>query len=432
MKNKTAQGMINFINSCPTPFHVIEEVSKILSEDGFSEYKESDSWKLWKGMKGYVKRNDSSIIAFKIPSTKEIKGYKIFLAHSDSPAFKLKEKPELKDEFGVVRLNTEKYGGMILSTWFDRPLSVAGRVIVEKEGKLKSILVNIDRDLLVIPNVAIHMNGELNSGYTYKAQSDLLPVFKASSTKDTLMALVAKSAGVKEDEILGSDLYLYTRQKGTFLGPKDEFVLCPRLDDQACAYGGLMGFTAPDSGAEDYEESGYISVYCVYDNEEVGSQTMRGAGSTFLEDVLFRVAESLSLSRTDYLRLLSSSFAISADNAHGVHPAMPSKADIVNRPVLNGGVVLKFNANQHYTTDGLSAAKVRSLARKADIVLQDFVNNSDVRGGSTLGNISTSQVSINTADIGLAQYSMHSSTETMGAMDIEQLIKLASALYMNE
>lgn len=429
MKNKTAAKMMSFIDSNPTAFHVIDNIKKELEQDSFSEYKETESWKLWNAVKGYVVRNDSSIIAFRIPNCKHIKGFHIYLAHSDSPAFKLKENPELKADFNLSRLNVEKYGGMILSTWLDRPLSVAGRVFYEKDGALNSRLVNIDRDLLVIPNVAIHMNPEINKGYEYKAQNDMLPVFKCGDSKKSIMGLVAKDAGLKEEEILGSDLFLYTRQKGTFLGADDELVLCPRLDDQACVFGGLSAFAGVDTGDEKFVDNEYINVFAVFDNEEVGSGTARGADSTFLEDVLFRIAEGLSMSRTDYLKLLAGSFAISADNAHGVHPAMPGKADIVNRPVINGGVVVKFNANQLYTTDGFGAATLRSLAKKAGIKLQNFVNNSDVRGGSTLGNISTAHVAINTADIGLAQLSMHSSTETMGARDVNDLIALISAFY---
>ncbi|MCQ2519172.1 MAG: M18 family aminopeptidase [Lachnospiraceae bacterium] len=429
MKKKTAVNMLKFIDKSPTPFHVIENIKETLEKDSFSEYSEKDSWKLWNGMKGYVTRGDSSIVAFRIPNCNKIKGFHIYSAHSDSPAFKLKEKSELNNEFGLVRVNTEKYGGMILSSWLDRPLSVAGRVIYEKNGELTGKLVNIDRDLLVIPNVAVHMNTSINSGYEYKAQTDMLPVFKSSDDKETMESAVAAAAGLKKEEILGSDLFVYARQKGTFLGPKDEFVLSPRLDDQACVYAGLSAFAGLDTGNESFSDGEYINVFAVFDNEEVGSGTARGADSTFLEDVLFRISEALSLSRTDYLRMLADSFAVSADNAHAVHPAMPGKADIVNRPIINGGVVVKFNANQHYTTDGFSSAKIRSIAKKAGVRLQNFVNNSDVRGGSTLGNISTSHVSINTVDIGLAQLAMHSSVETMGAYDIEDMIKLVEGFY---
>ena len=429
MKNKLSQEIIKFIDKSPTAFHAVENIVEALNKDSFSQYDEKDSWKLWKGMKGYVVRNDSSVIAFMVPRTEKIKGFKLYLAHSDSPSFKLKENPETGTECGVCRLDTEKYGGMILSSWFDRPLSVAGRITYEENKKLVNKTVNIDRDLLIIPNVAIHMNPELNDGYKYKAQSDLLPLFRLSNSKTGIMKLISKESGIDEKKILGSDLFLYTRQKGTFLGADDEFVLAPRLDDLACVYTGLKAFLSIDSGDEKSTDSEYISVFGVFDNEEVGSGTAQGADSTFLEDVLFRIAESLSLSRTDYLRLIADSFALSADNAHAVHPAMPSKADIINKPVINGGVVLKFNAAMHYTTDGASAARVRSIAARAGVSLQNFANNSDVRGGSTLGNISTAHASIPTADVGLAQYAMHSACETMGAGDADDLFKLVKTFF---
>lgn len=427
MKSTYAKKLLAFINQNPTAFHVVKSVTDSLEQDGYCEYKEADVWRLFPGNKGYVVRNDSSIIAFQIP-VKKPEGFHIFSAHSDSPSFRIKVNPEMQGEGACVRLNTEKYGGMILSTWLDRPLSVAGRVITKSKDGFSTKLVNIDRDLCVIPNVAIHMNSDLNKGYEYKPQSDMLPLFSLDS-KATLIDLVAKEIKLKKEEILGSDLFLYTRQKGTFFGAGDELIASPRLDDQACVFAGLTGFVMGDSGAEDYIPSDYVNVFAVFDNEEVGSGTKQGADSTFLEDVLFRISEALNYSRTDYLRMLSKSYAISADNAHAVHPAFPSKADPTNKPTLNKGVVLKFNGNQRYSTDAFSEAVFKDICMREKIPYQTYVNHSDIPGGSTLGNISTAHVSVPTADIGIAELSMHSAVETMGSKDIDYMVSFAAGLF---
>ncbi len=411
--------LLDFINQSPTAFHAVASVKKELTDASFTEFSEGDTWRLSKARKGFVTRNSSALIAFAIPE-KPIKGFHIFAAHTDSPVFRIKENPELPFE-DYIRLNVEKYGGMIVSSWFDRPLSVAGRVLYEDKGKIVEKLVNIDRDLCVIPNVAIHMNSDINNGYKYDIQKDVPPLF-ARGKKGVYSQLIAKETGIKAEDILGSDLFVYPRQKGFTFGTKNEFAASPRLDDLACVYAGLKGLLDSDSG-------GYVRVRALCDNGEVGSGTKQGADSTFLEDVLFRIGESLSWSRTEYLKILHESFALSADNAHGVHPAMQNKADPVNRPMLNGGVVLKFNGNQKYATDASSAAFVRALARKNKLKLQDYSNNSNIPGGSTLGNISTAHVSVRTADIGLAQLAMHSACETMGSKDIDDMIKLASAFF---
>lgn len=413
------QRLFDFIDSNPTAFHVVDSVKKQLEADSYSELSEGEEWRLSRGRKAYVVKNSSSLIAFAIPK-KEIKGFHIFSAHTDSPCFRIKEKPEMAFEDSYVRLNVEKYGGMILSTWLDRPLSVAGRVFYDSEGELKEKLVNIDRDLLQIPNVAIHMNGDLNKGYTYSVQSDMLPLF--STEKGKFDKLIAEVAGVDAESILGRDLFLYPRQKGTLIGADNEFAISPRLDDQACVFAGLKGLL-------DSEGGDYIRVLALFDNEEVGSGTKQGADSTFLEDTLSRIAESIAYSETGYRQLLFDSFMISADNAHAVHPAMASKADPTNRPYLNKGIVLKFNGNQRYATDAASAAFFRKVCKDAGVNVQTYANQSDIPGGSTLGNISTAHVSIRTADIGLAQLSMHSSCETMGAKDIEDMIKMATTYF---
>lgn len=414
--------LFDLINASPTAFHCVDTVGKSLEGKGYTELKEEDSWKLEPGKGYFVKRNDSSVIAFLLPESKKMKGFHVFSAHSDSPSFRIKENTEMVFEDNYVRLNAEKYGGMILSSWFDRPLSVAGRVIVNTKKGLKTKLINIDKDLCVIPNVAIHMRTDINTGYSYSVQGDLLPVIGCFESKNSFDEMVAEAAGTTKENVLGRDLFLYTRQKGITAGLKDELLISPRLDDQACVFAGLEGLLQS-------EKSDFARVLAIFDNEEVGSGTKQGADSTFLEDTLIRVSEALKLSKSEYLRLISNSFNVSADNAHAVHPAFAGKADPTSRPYLNKGVVIKFNGNQRYATDAYSAAFIRKIAADNDIPVQNYANNSDVAGGSTLGNISTAHVSMKTADIGLAQLAMHSSVETMGSKDFDSMVKLAKAFF---
>lgn len=299
---------------------------------------------------------------------------------------------------------------------------VAGRVIVKEDGKLVTKLVDVDRDLLMIPNLAIHMNREVNDGYKYNAQKDLLPLFGDIAAKDTFMKTIAEAADVKEENILGHDLFLYNREKGSVWGANEEYVSIGRLDDLQCAFSSLKGFLAG-------EKKEYIAVHCVLDNEEVGSGTKQGAASTFLYDVLVRANQALGQDYEDYLRYLANSFMVSADNAHAVHPNYTEKADPVNRPYLNEGIVIKHSANQKYCTDGVSAAMFKDLCNEAEVPFQTFTNRSDILGGSTLGNISNTKVALNAVDIGLPQLAMHSPYETVGVKDTEYLIKAATKLF---
>lgn len=412
--------MLDFIDASPTCFHVVDNIKKKLKEHGFKELSEDKEWKLTPG-NYYVTRNDSSIISFRIPS-KNFKGFNMIASHSDSPSFKIKENPEMEAAGAYVKLNVEKYGGMLCAQWFDRPLSVAGRVIVDQKGKAVSKLVNLDRDLLMIPALAIHMNREANDGYKYNAQTDMLPVLGDLDSKDAFFDLVVKEISVKKEDIIGHDLFLYNRVKPTFWGAAGEYIASARLDDQECVYTSLEGFL-------NAEAKEYVAVHCVFDNEEVGSGTKQGAASTFLKDTLTRINDSLGRSMQQYHTAVAQSFMISADNAHAVHPNHQDKADPVNRPVMNKGIVIKYNANQKYTTDAVSAAQFKLLCKKADVPFQTFVNRSDMAGGSTLGNISTSQVAVSTVDIGLAQLAMHSPYESAGSRDPEYLARVAQVLY---
>lgn len=438
MSKAYANEILSIIDNSPTAFHVVENAKSKLDSQGFIGLKESEVWELKAGGKYYVTRNDSSIIAFMIPG-KDYKGFRIIASHSDSPCPKLKEDYEV-DGCGYVRLNVEKYGGMILAPWFDRPLSVAGRILVRDEREdtgIRSILVNLDKDVAVIPSLAIHMNREANSGYSYSFQKDMLPIVSTarSSSKEknsSIMSLIAEASGVEMDSILGNDLFLYIREKGKVWGVSDEFIGSSRLDDQECVWCTLDGFIdASGSDKRDsYDEtSEYVKMICVFDNEEVGSRTKQGADSNFLENLISRINDNLGRSREDYYTAYANSFMISADNAHALHPAHTEKYDPIQSPKMNEGIVLKFSARQSYTTDAVSAAFVKKLCEDRGIPYQIFVNHSDEPGGSTLGNIANSHVSMNTADIGLPQLAMHSAYETAGVEDIDSLRAFAKEFF---
>ena len=421
MYKKTAKKLLKFIQKSPTAFQAVEEMSQRLQKEGFKELKEEKHWDLKAGGNYFVTRNHSAVIAFSIPKKPAWK-FHIMASHSDSPALKIKENPEMEVEKAYIKLNVERYGGMLLAPWFDRPLSVAGRLIVRKNGEIQEKLVAVDKDLLVIPNLAIHMNREVNDGYKYNVQKDMLPLYSDYDGKGSFMKLMAAEADVAEEDILGHDLFLYDRTPGTVWGANEEFISAPRLDDIQCAFASLEGFLRGER-----KES--IAVHCVLDNEEVGSTTKQGAASTFLKDTLMRINMGLGRTQEEYLMTLADSFMVSADNAHALHPNHTDKTDPVNRPVLNGGIVIKYNANQKYCTDGISAAIFKDICDRAEVPYQTFVNRSDMAGGSTLGNISNTQVPMKTVDIGLAQLAMHSVYETTGAKDTESLAKAAAVLF---
>lgn len=421
MYRETAEQLLAFIEKSPSCFHAIKNMKDILLAEGFAQLREEDKWEIVNGGKYFVTRNDSSIVAFTIPETGAF-GYRIMASHSDSPTFKIKENPEMEVDKKYVKLNVERYGGMLCAPWFDRPLSVAGRVIVKEGDAFVTKFVDVDRDLLMIPNLAIHMNREVNDGYKYNAQVDMLPLYGDISSKDTFMKSIAEAAGVKEEDILGHDIFLYNRVKGSIWGANEEFVSSSRLDDLQCAFSSLQGFLKG-------EKKEYAAVHCVLDNEEVGSGTKQGAASTFLYDTLVRINECLGLSYEEYLRALAKSFMLSADNAHAVHPNHKEVADPVNRPYMNEGIVIKHSANQKYCTDGVSAAVFKDLCREAGVPFQIFTNRSDMLGGSTLGNISNTKVALNAVDIGLPQLAMHSPYETAGVKDTYYLIQAAEKFF---
>ena len=386
---KLNRKLMDFLDSSVNAFFAVENMKNILLEEGFLPLYEGEDWNLKKGGKYFVTRNGSALIAFALPK-KPFKGFQMMASHSDSPVFKIKGEPELEMDKSYIQLNVEKYGGMICSPWLDRPLSIAGRVLVKTEKGVETKLVNIDRDLLIIPNLAIHMNREVNDGYKFNAQKDMLPLFSTIEGKGSFKKTVADAASVKEEDILDWDLFLYNRQKATILGGKEEFIASGRLDDLQCAFSSLQGL---------------------------------------LSDVLHRILFAFGMGEEDYMKALQNSFLVSADNAHAVHPAHLDKADALNRPYMNKGIVLKYSANQKYTTDAVSAAVFKRFCDKAKVPYQSFANRSDMLGGSTLGNISNSQVALNTVDIGLPQLSMHSPYETAGVEDTYYLVEVAKLFY---
>ena len=415
------QELFDFIQQSPSCFHVIENVKKQLTEQGFEELCENKNWQIKEGGKYFVTRNLSSVIAFKVP-TKDFKSFHIVASHSDSPTFKIKDHPEQMVKGKYVQLNTERYGGMIYSTWFDRPLSIAGRALVKTETGVATKLLNIDRDLLVIPNLAVHMDRTVNDGMKYNPQVNLLPLYGDAASKDTFNKLVAEACGTAEENIISTDLFLYNRTAPTVWGAHNEYMSCAKLDDLECAFSSLKAFLKG-------ENSQSISVCAIFDNEEVGSSTKQGANSTFMYDILHRINENLGRTEEQYHTAVASSFMLSADNAHALHPNHPAISDPTNPVYLNEGIVIKHNANQKYTTDAVSSAIFQKMCEEKNVPYQHFVNRSDVAGGSTLGNIANTHVSLNTVDIGMAQLAMHSSYETAGVLDLDYMIAGMEACY---
>ncbi len=414
------RDLVHFIAKSPSVFHAVKGIKAALLYAGFTEIREEDTWHIEKGGKYVVTRGGSALMAFTVPEG-NAEAFHITASHADSPTFKIKENPELHDG-PYVRLNVEGYGGMLMSTWLDRPLSVAGRLIVTENGHLAEKLVAVDGTMLVIPNVAIHMDRSVNQHKEWKVQKDLLPLYGMGDGKTPFLDVVAAAAKVKAEDILAHDLFLYSRVPGTLWGEEKEFISSPKLDDLQCAFSCFRGFTQG-------KKEKYISLYALFDNEEVGSATAQGAGSTFLHNVLTRLAMSLGYSYDETMAMIARSFMISADNAHSVHPNHPEYADPANRPVINGGIVVKYSAAQKYATNALSAAYFRKLCKDHGIPTQTFTNHSDNPGGSTLGNISNTRVAMPTVDIGLPQLAMHSSYETAGVRDTAYLVDAVTAFY---
>lgn len=423
------QELMAFLDSSLTSYHAVEGIQNALLQEGFTALSEKKRWALEKGGSYFVTRNGSSVLAFRLPNCEisQIKGFHVYAAHSDSPALKVKENPEIDREGVYVSVNIELYGSMTLSTWFDRPLTIAGRVCVEEAGEIVTKTVRLKDNLCMIPSLAIHMNRDVNKGTAFSPQRDLLPLLtmtdlahKGSTAKGILRALLADALGTQE--ILSYDLYVENCEKAVLAGAKDEFIMTPRYDDLACVFAGLKGLVKG-------KPSQYIDVLAVFDNEEVGSLTRQGADSTFFRDTLENIADGLGVDSRILRTWAADSMMLSADNGHACHPNQGGKADLTNRPYLNGGVVLKYHGGQQYATDACSAAYVRKLCRENGIALQTYANHSDIPGGRTLGNFVMAQVSMAAADIGLPQLAMHSAYETGGTKDIAALARLAALFF---
>ena len=418
--------LCDFIKKSPSVFHTVATVSDYLNEAGFRRLSENDAWDVAPGDSCYVTRNGSSVVAFKVGSGLPGDGYHFQMAasHSDSPTYKVKHCPELDGPQETLRLDVESYGGTIDGTWLDRPLGIAGRVMVRTDdNRVESRLVASNRDVALIPTVAIHQMREINKGIEFNRQIDLCPLFSAGSlARGAFNAMVAELAGTSPEMIMGKDLYLYNRTEPRVWGWADEFVSAQRLDDHQCAFASLKAFIAAENPA-------CVTVYACFDNEEVGSGTKQGALSTFLRDVLVRVNTALGLGEGDLIRVLAGSFLVSCDNSHAVHPNHPELYDAENCGRLNGGVVIKESANQKYTTDAFGRALFSTVCERAGVPFQTFANRSNSPGGYTLGNLSTQQVSVHTVDVGLAQLAMHSSYETAGSADAGHLMRALEAFY---
>ena len=409
--------LIDFIADSPVSFLVIQNAVRQLEAAGYRRLELADG-KPVPGEKYYLTRNGSSLLAFRLPNEVP-NGFMVTAAHSDSPLFKVKTHYAVKACDRYLKLNTEVYGGGILSSWFDRPLSIAGRAVVRDGDMLSVKPFAIERDLCVIPNVCIHFNRDINSGFSYNPAVDTLPLVGSWADGPVLEQLAADTLGVSPDAIAACDLFLYNRQRGTIFGADQAFFAAPRIDDQQCAFATLKGFLESANGSG-------VPVLAIFDNEEVGSETKQGAASDLMQSVLERIASAYGKSLS---AMLPASMMLSCDNAHAMHPNHPELSDKLNAPHMNEGIVIKHNANQKYTTDAVSEALFTEICKAANVPVQHFANRSDVRGGSTLGSIASARVSMNAIDIGLAQLAMHSAFETAGVKDTAYLVDACKAFF---
>ena len=424
-----AREVIEFIDESPSTYHVVKNCSDILDENGFERIMPREKWEIKKGGKYFFKKSSSTIIAFTVGENFDVKkGFKIFGAHTDSPCFRIKPNPEIVTE-NIVRLNTEVYGGPILSTWFDRPLSIAGRVIVKGENSFfpKTVKIKIDEPLLTIPNLAIHQNREVNNGVKIDKQNDVLPVIslinKNFEKEGYLEKIILEKTGIKKEDIIDFDLYLYATEKGCLLGANEEFMSSPKLDNLASVYTGIIGLVEAE------ENQDRINIFVAFDNEEIGSATKQGADSNYLLNTLERISLALGFNRSDFLQMLESSYILSADAAHAAHPAHLGKTDPTNRGKINEGISIKISAKQKYTSDGYSIAVIRQFIEGTEIRIQPFVNESNELGGSTIGPISSTHLDIDGVDLGVPMFAMHSVRELCGIFDVFYLKELAKEFF---
>ena len=419
--HELTQAFLSFVRRSPTAFHAADELCKALDAAGFARLNEQEPWRLAPGGRYYVTRNRSSVVAFALPEG-VFSHFQLVASHSDSPMFKLKPGAENVSVGRYLRLNVERYGSMIMSTWLDRPLSIAGRLLVREGSRVTTRLVDLERDALVIPNLPIHFNRDVNEGFRFNAQVDMQPLYGGADAKGSLAREIAERAGVAASDIVGRDLFLYNRMPGTIWGAQGEFFSSPRIDNLECAFTSLKAFLSAPA-------AGHVNMCAVLDNEEVGSSSRQGADSTLLHDVMMRTCRSFGMDDGQARGAIASSFMVSADNAHAIHPNHPEKYDALNATAMNEGMVIKHNAHLKYATDGVSAALLGEICQKAGVPVQHFVNRSDLPGGSTLGSIANAHISMHAADVGLAQLAMHSSYETAGVHDLSHMVGALTAFY---
>ena len=428
MKKQFAENLIDYIYDSPTAFNAVETSKDLLLKNGFNELKMNEKWKLKVGGKYFITKNSSSLTAFVINSDNMQDGFRIIGSHSDSPTFRIKPNAEMTVENSYLKLNTEGYGGAILSTWFDRPLAIAGRVVLKSKNVLcpRQEIININRPVCIIPNIAIHMNRSINDGYKFNKQKDTLPLVglinDTLEKDDFLLNEISRELNVDKKEILDFDLYLYEYEKGNIIGPSEEFISSSRLDNLSMAHASLHGLI-------DSKGKNGINIASIFDNEEVGSSTKQGADSNMLLNLLERICISLGKDREEFFSAIYSSFMISADLAHALHPNLVEKHDPTNKPIMGGGPVIKISANQAYTSDAFSSGVYKNICKKCGVKYQQFVNRSDERGGSTIGPISSTHLDINSVDIGSPILSMHSVRELGSVEDHFNIYKTFVEFY---
>ena len=426
---KFVENMLDFIYESPTQFNAVAVSAEMLEKNGFEKLNPKENWKLEVGKKYYTTKNSSALVAFKVNSDEvEKEGFRIIGSHTDSPGFRIKPNAEMESCGAYLKLNTEGYGGMILSTWLDRPLAMAGRVFLRGENPFKPVekIVNINKPVCIIPNLAIHMNRSINDGYKYNKQTDMLPLvglINEQLEKDNYMIkLLASELNVEIEEIIDFDIFLYEYEKGCFTGANEEFISTGRLDNLSMYYSSVEALLDSDS------KSG-ISIAVGFDNEEVGSSTKQGADSNMLLNILERICISLGKDRQQFFEAIENSFIISSDLAHAVHPNINGMADPTNRPVMGKGPVIKVHAGQAYTSDGYSISVYKEICRECGVEYQEFVNKSDQRGGSTIGPISSTHIDIPSVDIGAPILSMHSIRELGCSEDFYNTYKTFVKFY---
>ena len=423
MENKIKEESINkllldLFNNSYNEYFAISNIKKLLDENGFICLLENEKYEISLGKSYYILRDGSSIIAFKVPEKLDELYFKIVASHSDSPVLKIKENPTVIEN-GYNKLKVEKYGGMIVSSWLDKPLGIAGRVCYKNGNAITTRLVNFPTNL-IIPNVAIHQNRDINNGFIYNPQIDLLPILGLGN--NDLFKELLDSTKNNGEEILSYDLSLYNKEKAVLGGINNEFIYSPKEDNLVSAYISILSLISSIS----YDG---ISLGVVFNNEEVGSSSLNGADSDFLATNLKRISKSLGFSNDELSRALVKSYLVSLDNAHAIHPNHPEMSDNKNNCLINEGVVIKHNSNMLYTSEAISTAIIKLIASKENISLQTFFNRADARGGSTLGNISLTHVSIRSVDLGIPQLAMHSNYEVMGSKDTINAYKLLKALF---